>query len=81
MVQITARAHRQTLGDPPQRHRRLRPQARRQSQLSTPGSSQPTRQREPFAQGLERAELLVVRGGGECNLPKPIGAKGSEIMD
>ena len=33
MVQITACAHRQTLGDPPHRHRRLRPQARRQSQL------------------------------------------------
>ncbi len=29
MVQITARAHRQTFGDPPHRHRRLRSQARR----------------------------------------------------
>jgi hypothetical protein len=38
MVQITARAHRQTFGDPPHRHRRLRPQARRQSRwaLRTP---------------------------------------------
>ena len=33
MVQITPRTHRQTLGDPPRRHRRLRPQARRQSHL------------------------------------------------
>ena len=33
MVQITARAHRQMLGDPPHHHRRLRTQARRQSQL------------------------------------------------
>ncbi len=33
MVQITARAHRQTFGDPPHRHRRLRPPARRQSHL------------------------------------------------
>ena len=31
MVQITPRAHRQTLGDPPHCHRRLRTQARRQS--------------------------------------------------
>ena len=33
MVQISPRAHRQTFGDPPHRHRRLRPQARRQSHL------------------------------------------------
>ena len=33
MVQITPRAHRQMLGDPPRRHRRLHPQARRQSHL------------------------------------------------
>ena len=33
MVQITARAHRQMLGDPPHHHRRLRTQARRQSHL------------------------------------------------
>ena len=32
-VQITARAHDQTLGDPPHRHRRLRPRARRQRHL------------------------------------------------
>ena len=30
---ITARAHRQTFGDPPHRYRRLRPQARSKSQL------------------------------------------------
>ena len=29
MVQITPRTHRQTLGDPPRRHYRLRPQVRR----------------------------------------------------
>ena len=29
MVQITPRTHRQTLGDPPRRHHRLRPQVRR----------------------------------------------------
>ena len=33
MVQVTARAHNQALGDPPHRHRRLRPPARRQSHL------------------------------------------------
>ncbi len=33
------------------------------------------------ARGLERAELLSVRGGGECKTLKPIGAKYPENMD
>ncbi len=60
MVQITARAHRQTFGDPPHRHRRLRPQAGRNAlPLGESGSGFPG---IPVGHGVGQVDVGAVSG-------------------